>query len=236
VRLLYLDDSGKTDPKHSSRFVLYAGLAVSDQEWANLHKRLTGAKAKFFPTRGAGRPNDWELKTADFLKRNPWQRKKNRDFCYELVRILRRSDCSVYAVAAEKARATRTLDETWLVPLMYQRLTAKFIDEVSQKADSPGAIVCDWTSYKLDHHISACVQSYAVSRGYHELLGGVTYGSSSSFTAIQAADLISGAFRIWYEGGTHLDGLIEQLTALQYQRAGARCVEGFPMTSVFRIF
>jgi hypothetical protein len=78
MRLLYLDDSGKTDPKHNSKFVVYAGISVSDQEWSTLHKRITGAKARFFPKRGGGRPNDWELKSANLLSKNAWKRKKNR--------------------------------------------------------------------------------------------------------------------------------------------------------------
>lgn len=236
MRFLYLDDSGKTDPKHNSKFVVYGGLTVRDTDWSDLNKRITGAKAKFFPLRGKGRPNDWELKTADFLTRNAWQRKRNRDFSFELVRILKRSRCSVYAVAAEKARASRTLDETWLVPLIYQRITAKFIHEVAHRRDGTGTIVCDWTSYKLDHHISRCVQSYAISRGYNQIIGGVTYGSSHSFAAIQAADLIAGAFRIWHEGGSHLNALITDLRSLQHARAGMMCVEGFPMVSIFKIF
>src|SRR4051812_14092114 len=112
MRILYLDDSGKTDPKHASRFVVYAGISVDAGEWATLHKRITGAKAKFFPTRG--RPNEWELKSEDFVKRNAWQRSKNRAFCTELVSILQRSNCSVYAVVAEKARSVHKLSETWL--------------------------------------------------------------------------------------------------------------------------
>jgi hypothetical protein len=236
VRFLYLDDSGKTDPNHPSNFVVYAGLSTNEGEWAALNRRITGAKAAFFPQRAGGRPNMWELKSKDFLTPNAWKRKKNREFCYELVRILQRSNCSVYAVGAEKARATRPLAETWLVPLMFQRITAKFLDEVAVRGDGTGSIVCDWSSYKLDGHISTCVGSYAVSRGYDQVIGGVTYGSSHSFTVIQAADLIAGAFRISYEGGAHLGTLIARLSQLQYSRAGIQCVEGFPMTSIFRVF
>src|SRR6266516_3966989 len=107
MRFLYLDDSGKTDPNHASRFVVYAGLSVDESEWNVLHRRITGAKARYFPVRARGRPNAWELKSKDFLTPNAWKRKRNREFCYELVRILRRSDCAVYAVAAEKREAMR---------------------------------------------------------------------------------------------------------------------------------
>lgn len=233
MRFLYLDDSGKTDPKHSSRFVVYAGLSFPDREWYTINDRITGAKASCFPDRGA--PNGWELKTKDFLLPNPWNRKKNRDFCYALVSILKRSSCSVYAVTAEKARAKNTLDETWLVPLMFQRLVAKLIDEVRQSKDTT-KIVCDWSAYKLDRHVSVCVRSYVVSRGLREMIGDVTYASSSSSTIVQAADLIAGAFRIWNEGGTHLNPLISRLTALQYTRPGALCSEGYPMETVFKVF
>src|SRR5690348_7518093 len=78
MRILYLDDSGKTDPKHNSRFIVYAGLAVADAEWSILNRRLTGAKARFFPNRAGGKPNLWELKTVDFLTKNAWKRSKNR--------------------------------------------------------------------------------------------------------------------------------------------------------------
>lgn len=235
MRLLYLDDSGKTDPKHLSRFVVFAGLSFDDRDWHTINKRITGAKAKFFPTRASGRPNAWELKTADFLRPNPWKRKKNRDFCYELTSILRRSSCSVYAIAAEKAKSNTPLNETWLVPLMFQRAVAKLIDEVRQRQEI-AKIVCDWSSYKLDRHISNCVGSYAVSRGFTEIIGDVSYASSASSTIVQAADLIAGAFRIWHEGGTRLDPLITKLTALQYERPGARCFEGHPVETVFKVF
>ncbi len=235
MRFLYLDDSGKTHQNHSSRFVVYAGVSFDHSEWHTLNKRITGAKAKFFPSRASGRPNAWELKTVDFLVRNSWQRKKKREFCYELVSILGRSSCSVYAVAAEKARADKPLGEDWLVPLMYQRLITKLVDE-TRRAGQSAMIVCDWSNYKLDHHISTCVGSYTTSRGLGEIIGGVTYASSSSFTVIQACDLIAGAFRIWYEGGTHLDPLITKLMELQYQRPGEQCMEGYPMESVFRVF
>src|SRR5205823_5961722 len=116
-----------------------------------LNRRITGAKARFFPHRARGRPNRWELKSGDFLTRNAWNRKKNREFCYELASIFARSDCTIYAAAAEKAKAVRRLAETWLVPLMFQRITAKFLDDVDSRREAMGSMVCDWTSYKLDH-------------------------------------------------------------------------------------
>jgi len=234
--MLYLDDSGKTDPKHPSKYLVYAGISFNDSEWRTLSNRITGAKAGFFPKRAKGRPNEWELKSVDFLVRNTWQRKNNRDFCYELVSILGRSSCSVYAAVAEKGRAKKQLSETWLVPLMFQRAMAKLYDEMQQTGNASAMIVCDWSSYKLDHHISACVGSYAISRGLDGVFSGVAYASSASTPIVQVADLVAGAFRISYEGGTHLDPLIARLGALRYSRVGVRCVGGHQMDSVFKIF
>jgi Protein of unknown function (DUF3800) len=234
--MLYLDDSGKTDPKHPSKYLVYAGLSFNDADWRTLSNRITGAKAGFFPKRAKGRPDDWELKSVDFLVRNAWQRKNNREFCYELVSTLKRSGCSVYGCIAEKARARRRLAETWLVPLMFQRAMAKLYDEMQQTDNATAMIVCDWSSYKLDHHISDCVGSYAVSRGLDGVFSGVSYASSASTPLVQTADLIAGAFRISYEGGTHLDPLIAKLSALRYTRVGVKCVGGHPMDSVFKVF
>lgn len=234
--MLYLDDSGKTDPNHPSQYLVYAGLSFNDDDWRTLNNRITGAKAGFFPHRAKGRPNEWELKTVDFLVRNAWQRKNNREFCYELVSILGRSGCSLYGAVAEKARARKPLSETWLVPLMFQRATAKLYDEMQQTGNTTAMIVCDWSSYKLDHHISDCVGSYAVSRGMDGVFSGVSYASSASTPLIQAADLIAGAFRISYEGGNHLDPLMAKLYALRYVRAGVRCVGGYQMDSVLKVF
>jgi hypothetical protein len=236
MRFLCLDDSGKTAPRHPSRFVVYAGMSFEESDWGTLDRRITGAKAHFFPIRARGRPNGWELKTENFLTPNAWKRKRNRDFCYELVSILGRSNCSVYAVVAEKARSAKTLSEDWLVPLMFQRLTPKFLDEVDRRASGTGLIPCDWSSYKLDGHLSTCVGSYAVSRGFRQIIGGVTYGSSRSLPVIQAADLIAGAFRISHEGGVHLATLVGRLSQLRYERNGVSDVEGFPLTSVIRLF
>jgi len=234
--MLYLDDSGKSDPKHQSKYLVYAGVSFNDSDWRTLSDRITGAKAGFFPHRGKGRPNDWELKSVDFLVRNAWQRKNNRDFCYELVSILGRSGCTIYAAAADKSRARKALSETWLVPLMYQRATAKLYDEMQQTGNGTAMIVCDWSTYKLDHHVSNCVGSYAVSRGLEGVFSGVSYASSSSTPLIQVADLIAGAFRISYEGGSHLDPLMAKLSSLRYARAGAKCVGGYAMDSMFRVF
>lgn len=236
VRMLYLDDSGKSDPKHLSKYLVYAGLSFDDSEWRTLAKRITGAKAKYFPLRAKGRPNEWELKSADYLVRNSWQRKNNRDFCYELASVLQRSSCTVYAAAAEKARAKSALSETWLVPLMFQRMTAKLYDEIQQTGNATAMIVCDWSSHKLDRHISNCVGSYVVARSLDGVSSGVSYASSASTPIVQAADLIAGAFRISYEGGTHLAPFIAKLSALRYKRDGVTCVDGYPMESILRLF
>ena len=197
MRVLYLDDSGKAHPNDSSRFVVYAGISLDASSWAELHRRVTGLKAAVFS--GRGNPNDWELKSKDFLLPNTWARARNRYFCKQLACILGECECTVYVAAAEKRRAKRPPRDEWLVPLMFQRLLAKFAVEAGA---AEAMIVCDWNSYKLDHHISTCVQSYSVPRGI-SLIGGVSYGSSEAFTTIQVADLISAAFRHSYEDRNH---------------------------------
>jgi hypothetical protein len=230
VRLLYLDDSGKAHPNDSSRVLVYAGISLDASSWAELHRRITGLKAALFP--GRGNPNEWELKSKDFVLPNTWARKKNRDFCWHLARILEDCECTVYAVTAEKRRAQRPTRDEWLVPLMFQRLLAKFAVEA---AGDEAMIICDWNSYKLDHHISVSVQSYAVPRGL-SLIGGVSYGSSEAFTTIQVADLISAAFRHSHEGRHHAAMFVNELQKLRFSRAGERCLEGYPLDSIFKVF
>jgi Protein of unknown function (DUF3800) len=86
MRLLYLDDSGKANPKDESKFLVYGGLSLDATNWAEFHRRVTGLKAATFPKRGY--PNDWELKSKDFLVPNSWTRERNREFCASLIKIL----------------------------------------------------------------------------------------------------------------------------------------------------
>ena len=122
------------------------------------------------------------------------------------------------------------------MPIMFQRMTAKLYDETQQTGNTTAMIVCDWSSYKLDRHISNCVGSYVVSRNLDGVSSGVSYASSASTPLNQAADIIAGAFRISYEGGDHLAPLIAKFSALRYKRDSVMCVGGYPMESVFKVF
>jgi hypothetical protein len=235
MRLLYLDDSGKISPKHPSKFLVYAGFSVDAGEWQTLTRRITGAKYHYYPNRGSGRPDDWELKTENFLRPNEWKRSNNRRFCNAVVDILDACECRVYAVGLEKQKAKSALNDRRFVPLMFQRMAAKFADELSLPPEH-GAIVCDWSTHGLDRHVSNCIQTFAFSNKLDQLVGGVSYASSQSLAATQVADLIAGAFRISWEGGMHVAPLIMRLNRLRHRRSGTNCVCGYPVDSVFRLF
>ncbi len=233
MRILYLDDSGKTNPSHPSGAVAYAGFSVDDSRWHDVVRCVTAAKRRFFPKRG--RPTDWELKSKDFLTPNAWNRANNRSFCFELADILDRHDCRVYAVYFSKAAPSRPLAEDWVVPLCFQRLAEKFACELTAERTT-GSIVCDWSAYALDRHVSNCVLSHVIARGMSALVGGVTYGSSQSLAPIQVSDLVSATFRICTEGGTHLARFRSRLDDLASDPPGLTDVAGFGPRSVSRLF
>jgi len=234
VRVLYLDDSGKPHSKHPSRCVAYAGFSVDEADWHALVRHVTGAKARHFPRRG--KPTDWELKSVDFLTKNAWNRANNRRFAFEVVDILKRDRCTLYAACFDKALATKPLDEGWVVPLAFQRLAAKFDAELAA-AGTRGVIMCDWSTHALDRHVSDCVQSFVLTRGLAStIIAGVTYGSSRSLIPIQVCDLVAGAFRMWLEGARRLDRLVAELNALRFCRPGVSDALGLPVDSVVNLF
>src|SRR6266849_4058385 len=202
MRILYLDDSGKVHPNDPAKVVVFAGFSVNEESWHDLIRQINGAKSKLFPHRGS--PNDWEIKSTDYLDSNSWKRKKNRQLCFAIPKILRAQGCYVYSVSIEKAKANDTLLEEKFVPLAFQRLIAKFNDEINS-ADTTGSVVCDWSTHQMDRHLTSCVTAMAVSRYMFRLRGGVTYGSSRALNPLQAADLIAGTLRRSLEGQSHLD-------------------------------
>ena len=230
---LYLDDSGKVHPSHPSRHVVFGGFAVDEHRWHQLVRQLSGAKGRYFPKRGS--PHAWELKSKDFLTKNAWKRKKNRDFCNEVVAILERAGATMYAVAFEKAQASKPLTDSWAIPLCFQVLVAKFSAQVGGLG-STGTVVCDWSTHALDHHVSACVQSFVVSRKLGNIVGGVTYASSMADGPVQICDLIAGALRIHAEGGTHLDPFVVNLRGRVWRPVGLKDVEGKPVQTEVRLF
>jgi hypothetical protein len=152
-----------------------------------------------------------DLKSRDFLTPNAWNRSTNRRFCHEVVDILRRNGCSVYAVYCRKANARKPLHQEWIIPRCFQVLAAKFACELSSIAPNKGGLItCDWSTYHMDRHVSDCVHTFVLAHQITTIVGGVTYGSSRSLVTIQVADLVAGAFRIYNEGGAHLLDLIRK--------------------------
>jgi hypothetical protein len=233
VRFLYLDDSGKPEPQHPSKVLAFAGFSVDQRKWHDVVRQISGAKGAHFP--GRGKPWKWEVKGEDFLTANAWKRSKHRQFCSELVGILRRNECTVYATWVVKANATKPLDQNWVVPLCFQRLAAKFERELVEWG-THGAIVCDWSTYPLDRHVSNCVQSFVLKHEITSIVGGVSYGSSRSVATIQACDLIVGAYRRFAEGQTHLRDFVDSLRGLVRNRNGETDALGRPSVSECQIF
>ena len=129
MRILYLDDSGKIHPNDPAKVVVFAGFSVDEESWHRLIRQIAGAKSGGFPNRG--NPNDWEIKSTDYLDPNSWKRAKNRQFCFAIPKILRSNGCFVYAVSLEKAKANDRLVEEKFIPLAFQRMIAKFNDEIN---------------------------------------------------------------------------------------------------------
>ena len=69
------------------------------------------------------------------------------------------------------------------------------------------------------------------------ILGGVSYASSRSIVAIQACDIIAGAFRRFHEGASdHLTEFLAELRAMVRLRSESYDVEGFPDHSEVQLF
>jgi Protein of unknown function (DUF3800) len=233
MRLLYLDDSGKVHANDPAKFVVFGGFSVDEGRWHHVVRQVAGAKAGFFGAKG--KPTDWEIKSIDFLTSNAWKRGNKRGLCFEIVNILKRNGCHIYVASLEKSKAIELLDESKFVPLLFQRLVAKFESEVANEANT-GSIVCDWSTYKLDHHISNCTTSLVIANKLNLLRGGVTYGSSSSLLPLQVADLIAGAFQRHLGGQAHLLDFVGALEKLRYTNPGVTDFQGYPIDSILRLF
>lgn len=202
-RVLFLDDSGKPDPGHPSRAVVIGGFSVPSDLVPTLTRRISGAKARFFPNRPS--PNSWEIKASEIIKPNPWKRRKNRDFADEIVRILRSVDGTVYSAAITKSRMIHQLTLAQTMPLQIQALAEHFAVECGHHGEM-GLIVADWSSHHADEHASHCVASFVASRKL-DLHPSVYYASSMGTPAIQVADLIAALFRRAEEGDLGLTQL-----------------------------
>ena len=206
-RVLFVDDSGKPDANHQSHYVVLGGLALPSNEVTTFTRRVQAAKGRLLAKRG--RPSDWECKSADFLKPNPWKRAVNREFCREVARIASGVGATVYSVSICKAAMHNPMGLKQTMPLMMQVLAEHFAAEC-EDLNATGIIVSDWSAQHLDEHLSSCVGSYVATQGL-ALHPSVYYASSRATVPIQVADLVAGATRMRAEGATRLDGLVTEL-------------------------
>ena len=149
--MLFLDDSGKPDVNHASRAVVIAGFSIPSTDVSTLSRRVLGAKAKHLPARG--HPASWEVKAADFIKPNPWNRRKNRDFAGELVRIVSTLGGTIYSVTIDKTKMIHPMTLAQTTPLMPQTLIEHFEAECRHHGET-GVLVADWSSHYADQHAS----------------------------------------------------------------------------------
>jgi hypothetical protein len=102
------------------------------------------------------------IKSADIIKPNPWRRRKNRDFCAEVVRLLRVSGATTYAVTIEKGRMNHPMALSTSMPLQLQILAEHFAAEC-ETLGRVGMIIADWSGHQHDQHASECVASFVAS-------------------------------------------------------------------------
>lgn len=223
TRILYLDDSGKPESQHASRAVVLGGFAIDAEEYATLARRILGAKGRFYPGRGV--PQKWEIKSADIIKPNPWRRRKNRDFCAEVVRLLRVCGSTTYTTTIDKGRLNHPMRLSTSMPLQLQILAEHFGAEC-EMLGCTGMIIADWSGHQHDQHASECVASFVASCRL-PLHPTVYYGSSHSTQAIQVADLLAGIRRRHAEGA-----YVWRPSTQNWRRFGRRASSAQPASSV----
>ena len=216
-RVLFVDDSGKPAVRDSTRAVVIGGFSVGVANVPILSRRIVGAKGRFFP--GRGHPTEWEIKAKRTITPNPWNRRKNRDFVTELVRIIGQLDCTVYTASIDKKRMHHQMSLRTTMPLLLQGLVEHFAVECAYHNET-GLLVSDWSSHNLDAHASGCVASFVASRRL-PLHPSVYYANSLTTQAIQVADLVAGITRRVVEGDTRLYTLGQDLANVRAIAAGS---------------
>ena len=216
-RVLFVDDSGKPAVKDSTRAVVIGGFSVGSANVPVLSRRITGAKRRFFPSRG--HPADWEVKASRTITPNPWKRRKNRLFVTEVLLILGQLDCTVYTASIDKARMYHQMDLKTTMPLLLQGLVEHFAVECAHHNET-GLVVSDWSTHNLDAHASSCVASFVASRRL-PLHPSVYYANSLTTQAIQVADLVAAIRRRVVEGDTRLVTLERDLANIRTLDGGS---------------
>ena len=210
TRLLFLDDSGKPDASHPSRAVVLGGLSIPSVHVPSLARRLLGAKARFFPNRG--HPSEWELKSHQIVKPNPWRRSKNRRFVAEVLRIIDGLDCTVYTAGIDKSRLKHSMALGTALPLQAQVLAEHFSVECDLE-NSIGIVVVDRSSHHLDAHTSSSVASF-IATNKLPLHRGLYFAASHTSEPLQVADLLSGVRRRCIEGDQSLADVAMAMTGV----------------------
>lgn len=232
TRVLFLDDSGKPDAGHASGAVVIAGFAVDARDYPTLSRRVLGAKGAYYRRRGV--PQTWELKSSDFVKPNPWKRAQNRNFVYELARLLRSVNGTTYAAAIVKSRMKHAMALSTTMPLQLQCLVEHFEAECRTLGVS-GMIVADWSSHQRDQHASQCVASFVASRRL-AIHPSVYYASSHTNEGIQVADLIAAVRRRTLEGDVQLGVLDEHLAGIRATQDVERTVKNRVYCNYITVF
>ncbi|MCY4068854.1 MAG: DUF3800 domain-containing protein [Acidimicrobiaceae bacterium] len=211
TRVLFLDDSGKPSAADASKAVVIGGFSIPAQNVITLDRRTAGAKARFYPNRG--NPGTWELKSHRTINPNPWNRAKNRNFVYEMLRILGSLDASVYSATIDKRRLHHPMTLNTTMPLQLQALVEHFAVECQQHRET-GWIVSDWSYHSLDAHASECVRTFVITRSL-PVHPSIYYANSRASHAIQVADLIAGIRRRSAEGDKNLQQTDADLAAIR---------------------
>ena len=211
TRILFLDDSGKPSPNDGTSIMVIGGFAIPSENVATFSRRISGAKGRYFPTRGV--PGTWELKSQNIIKTKSLRRSKNRDFLVEMIRILQNLDCTVYSASIDKSRMYHAMPIQTTTPLQIQALMEHFAVECQEFGDI-GLVVSDWSSHHLDAHASQCVATFALSRRLpiHPTL---YFANSLSAHAIQVSDLIAGISRRHQEGARELSRVAQGLSRIR---------------------
>ena len=157
TRVLFLGRFGQARPSRQLGCSRDRRFLDPSGERPALSRKVAGAEAHFFPTRGD--PAKWEVKATETIRPNPWKRRKNRDLVDETLRILRLLKCTVYTVSINKKRMNHPMALETTAPLQMQALVEHFAVECARH-DETGLIVSDWSSYRLDAHVSQCVASF----------------------------------------------------------------------------
>ena len=218
TRFLFLDDSGHPAPNYGSGAVVIGGVSVASGDVAALSRRLLGAKARFFP--GRGQPAGWEIKAAETIRPNRWNRSKNRALVTEVVAILQGLSCTTYTASITKSRMKHAMLLRATLPLQIQCLMEHFAVECDYRGEV-GVVVMDHSERSLETHTSRCAASQIASVGL-PLHAAVYYADSVVSQAIQAADLVAGTRRRVVEGDTNLGPLAASLAALRPAALTAR--------------